>query len=211
MGFSDSSLRALLLRAKTEKRPAFDGPGALSLSDDALLLVFRCNRCHKGCFADKLASYISLCVKLADVSAFVGQGCFNDQRVARKHWFAEAGLVDTHEVDDALLDIVVAVEHHDAAGLGHGFKNENARHDRISRKMALEKGFVDGDVFDRDNFFVKLKLDYLVDQKEGIAMGENLLNGVDVKNYAHFFLVLVLSGKFVAVGIFFKLFDEFHI
>ena len=36
-------------------------------------------------------------------------------------------------------------EHHDAAGLGHGFKNQDAWHDGISGKMTLEEGLIDGD------------------------------------------------------------------
>lgn len=44
-----------------------------------------------------------------------------------------------------------AFEHKYARDLGDGFELQYAWHDGMAREMALEIGFVDGDVFDADD------------------------------------------------------------
>ena len=43
-------------------------------------------------------------------------------------------------------------------------------------EMALEERFVDGNVLDGDDTLAGLQLDHAVDQEEGVAMRQQLLN-----------------------------------
>ena len=80
--------------------------------------------------------------------------------------------------------LVVAVGHlgeqQRRAGLGHGFHNQHARHDRVSGEMSHEKLLVDGDVLDGDDALGAHQLNYAIDQKQRVTMRQKFENSANV-------------------------------
>ena len=54
------------------------------------------------------------------------------------------------------------LEGEQAASLGRGFQDQDARHHRLDGEMPLEKGLIDGDILDADETFAGLTLDHTV-------------------------------------------------
>ncbi len=66
--------------------------------------------------------------------------------------------------------------------MGHGFDLKHAGHDRVPREVALEKGLVDGDIFDPGALVVSFEVDDAVDHEEGVAVRKDLHQLVDVED-----------------------------
>ena len=76
----------------------------------------------------------------------------------------------------------------DGAGLGEGFDDEDAGHDRAVGEVALEEPFVGGDVLERDGAAAGFEFDDAVDQQEGEAVGDqgfDLFGGEDGFGVGH--------------------------
>lgn len=86
----------------------------------------------------------------------------------------ELGFVDLGEEDELGLGIGDRMEEKDPAGLGDGLDDEDAGHDLKLREMALEEGFIVGDVLDGDDGPPRLDVQDPVDEKKGIAVGQKL-------------------------------------
>ena len=126
---------------------------------------------------------------LADESAAfhhghaAAQGCheryMEDEGIAGNDFLTELHVVYLHEVCRVAFGLVDNTEYQQAAGLSHGLYEKYAGHDGFLREMALEERFVGGDVLDADDIVVAL-VDYLVDKKEGIAVGQIAADGIVV-------------------------------
>ena len=68
------------------------------------------------------------------------------KRIAGQHRFAEFGFVDTDEIGDLVFSDLTGHQGKQAADLGHGFDDEDSRHDRVPGEMALKKRLVDSDI-----------------------------------------------------------------
>jgi hypothetical protein len=113
----------------------------------------------------------------------VDDGRFHFQLIARNDGSAESGFVYTREIEELFFAVRNLVEDQDAGSLGHGFENQHAGHDGLSRKMALKEIFVYGDVFDCDNALLAFHFLDGVDEEERISVRENFLDPVDVENH----------------------------
>ena len=61
--------------------------------------------------------------------------------------------------------------------------------------MSFEELFVGGHILHADDTVIDLEVGDLVDQKERIAVREDLLDGVDIEDHALFPLVLILPDE----------------
>lgn len=106
----------------------------------------------------------------------------DDDLVAWSDGAAEFHFVGAHEVAD-LVVIGGQAEHEKAGGLGHGLKLEDAWHDRAARKVALEIGFVDGDVLNRDQLVLIHDLGYPVQHDKGVTVWDKIKYLADVDGF----------------------------
>ena len=102
-----------------------------------------------------------------------------NQRVAGNHLLAELDIVDFHEICGVALGVGHGAEDKHAACLCHGLDVEHAGHNGLLGEVSLEVGLVGGDVFDTDDVLLTHVYD-LVDQQEGVAVGEQLADAVVV-------------------------------
>src|SRR6185436_17854590 len=99
--------------------------------------------------------------------------------------FPEAGAVDAHEVDQFAFGGVAERGHnHHGGGLGHGLDNQDARHHRLSREVALEERLIGGDILDADRGFGRDDILEPVDHQHGIAMRDHFHDPVDIDREA---------------------------
>ncbi|OPZ95751.1 MAG: hypothetical protein BWY71_02134 [Planctomycetes bacterium ADurb.Bin412] len=66
--------------------------------------------------------------------------------------------------------------------LGQGLHNQDPGHNRRSGKMALEKMFVHGHIFDPDRPAASINLDDPVHQQKRIPVRQDFLNLADIQN-----------------------------
>src|SRR5439155_21859147 len=74
----------------------------------------------------------------------------NHELISGAHRFAPLHILSGHKVSD-LAPILRLLEHKNYSHLRDRFHLKHTRHDRVTRKMALEERFVDGDVFHSDD------------------------------------------------------------
>ena len=104
------------------------------------------------------------------------------QLVARNDRLAEARFINAHEKDDLAFDVEIFRIGRESGGrLRHRLDNEDARHDRLLWKVALEKLVAIAHAFDADRAFTSFDVDQLVDQQERVAMRQKLHDFVDVQ------------------------------
>lgn len=130
-------------------------------------------RCH-------LAVEQATAFRLADAAAEGNDFGFDEEGVAWSDGLAPFHFVGRHEVADFALVLRDAKDEH-AGGLGHGFELEDTGHDRVTGEVTLEEVFIEGEVLDRGAGLVG-EVDDAVDEKEGVAMGEDLEDVGDVKH-----------------------------
>ncbi len=97
------------------------------------------------------------------------------KRVARFDLAFEAHIVDPCEKGDAPFVLIHRAKR-DTACLRQGFDDQDPGHDRVLRKMTLEKMLVDGDILDAHSALADFELDDSIDQQERKAMRKNFLN-----------------------------------
>ena len=64
-------------------------------------------------------------------------------------------------------------KHTDSPSLGHSFNDQDTRHDRKSGKVALKKGFINGDIFYAHDVLSGIEFKDPVNQNKRITMGKN--------------------------------------
>src|SRR5574341_108391 len=104
--------------------------------------------------------------------------------VARDHGLAELGAVDPHQVGDLVGRL--RADRHDGEqrpGLRQGLEDEDARHHGVAREVTREEGLVHRDALPGDQPPVGIELDDPVDEEEGRAVGEELLDPLDVQDH----------------------------
>jgi hypothetical protein len=90
--------------------------------------------------------------------------------IAGNDGFSELHLVDPHKERQFILEFRFGQKEH-AGGLGHGFDNEDARHDGTSGKMALEKRLVGGNGLEPGDFLFGLGDRGRVDHQDRVTVG----------------------------------------
>ena len=84
---------------------------------------------------------------------------FNSQLIARQYRALKLDLIKTGKHKNALVVHTAAARmREDRTHLSHGFTNQNTRHDRVIREMALKKRFVERYILDADDPFVTFDL-----------------------------------------------------
>lgn len=108
-----------------------------------------------------------------------------NQLVAREHGFTEFHMVHGQQ-DRDFPGVFQLLGQQDAGKLGHGLNNEDSRHDGLGRKVPLEKGLVDRDVFDADGPAIGIHFNDTVYEQEGVSVGQYSpeLNGVHLGDSA---------------------------
>ena len=91
------------------------------------------------------------------------QVALNDHRVARQYHLAPAKVLNPKEVSPVVFRIGNGIQYQDSTDLCHSFDLQHARHDRIARKVALEKIFVSRDILYARHAFI-IEINDLVDQ-----------------------------------------------
>lgn len=113
------------------------------------------------------------------------EGGFDAHGIAGQDHFAEASAFDACE--DRIVGLCAAgripcgcAEAHETASLCDGFNVQNAGHDWLLGEVPLEKGFVDGYVFDGNEMrsVLRIILD-LIDEEEGVAVGKESEDTID--------------------------------
>ena len=117
---------------------------------------------------------------MADTAFDLNSFPLQEDRVPGDYGLAKLDLVRTHKISDLAL-IFGFAQQHDAGKLRHCLKLQYAGHNGMPGEVSLEKRLVDGHGFDPCALVVSLKLDNAIQQKEGVAMGENLHHLVDVQ------------------------------
>ena len=111
-------------------------------------------------------------VDLAHAADDLLDDSLGDHLVAGEDRRAETNMVHTGEQRDEASVFFRILERY-AADLRHGFTDESARHDGMSREMSLEKWFIHGDGFHADRIVHRDQLSDLVDQEHRIAMRQD--------------------------------------
>ena len=100
--------------------------------------------------------------------------------IARTYLLLEAGVLDAAEQRD-LSFIRRHAEERDGAGLREGLDDEDARHHRILREVALEEGLVHRDALPCIGELARLVIHHLIDQEERITVRDDLLDLIDAE------------------------------
>src|ERR1043165_9745198 len=109
----------------------------------AFLYSVRDHRAIFGIGAKNVAR-VTFARKPPNGSAFAQRLDRHSQHIARPHRPAKARLIYRQEIDNAIGAFQSERMHHKrAGGLRHCLNDENARHDRIVRKMASKVWFVE--------------------------------------------------------------------
>ena len=102
------------------------------------------------------------------------------QLIAGNDVLAELGAVDAAQLHAETVAAVgrrpSRVEQQQRRRLRQRLDHEDRRHQRLVRKVSLEKIFVDGDVLERDQPLPRLVLGDGVDEERGKAVGEAFEN-----------------------------------
>ena len=97
--------------------------------------------------------------------------------VAWYHRALEAGVVDTGKIIEfTWLQFTYAFKRQNTGGLRHRFQDQNARKNRFTREMPLEKRFINRNVLHCTQVFVLFKFQHAVYQQKRIAVRQQLLN-----------------------------------
>ena len=104
--------------------------------------------------------------------------------VTRTYLLLEAGVFDAAEKGNLPL-ILRHTEERDRAGLCEGLDDEDTRHHRILREVALEEGLVHRHALPCIGELSRLIIHHLIDQKERIAVRDDLLNLIDTERLRH--------------------------
>src|SRR5205085_962872 len=95
----------------------------------------------------------------------------------------ELHLLDSGEEADALA--VIRQRHRaDGRGLGAALDEDDARHDRIAREVALEVPLLAGEGVLGDAAHARLQFDDAVDEEEWLAMRDEGLDALPVEDLA---------------------------
>jgi hypothetical protein len=103
------------------------------------------------------------------------------EAVAGENRPAEAGVINTHEIDQLTLRFVPKrMDDQHRRGLRHGLDDQHSRHDRPARKMSLKILLVDRDVLDAGGPHIRHRIDDLVDHQERVAVRDHFHDPLDV-------------------------------
>jgi hypothetical protein len=135
---------------------------------------------EQGGFRGKLSVYRRTCVHLATLPSNSQNLDFTPKLVTRNYWATKPDFVSTCEIHEVASSHLFFSQEKDGSNLSHRLKDQYPRHDRIAREMALEKRFVDRYVLDPNNTLSWFHLFDTIDEKERIAVRENLENATNI-------------------------------
>ena len=138
---------------------------------------------HERGFGCEFAAHTSASLKFAKCSAPGENVYFDAQLIARNDRSAKARVINGDEIEKLFFAVFYFLQQKQAAGLGHGFDDEDAGHDGFAGKMSLKEMFVDSDVLDSDDVLPAFHFFDGVDEKKRVAVREDGLDGVDVENH----------------------------
>ena len=121
---------------------------------------------------------------LAELQLHAHIGAFQVQAVAGNHLTAELHAVQAGEKKEFVREVAHARRGQQTAGLGQGLQDQYARHDRHAGKMALEKGFVDADVFISLDMRARHAFHHPVHQEKRVTVGQNAQNALNIHSLA---------------------------
>ena len=121
---------------------------------------------------------------------------FHYKYVSRKDGGAETDFIHTGEQGDE-SPVFFRILESDSADLGHGFTDEGARHDGMSREMALEERFIHGHAFDAYRIFQRNHVNDFIDQQHGVSMRQDFHDffNIEFHSISSLFQSLELFGK----------------
>ena len=124
--------------------------------------------------------YVAFAMHFAHAADDFLNHCLGHQLVPWKNRRTETNVVHTGEHRNESSVFFRILQCH-AADLGHGFTNQRAWHDRMSREMALEKWFIHGDAFHTNGIVHRYQFGDLVYQQHGVSVRQNFHNFFNVK------------------------------
>mmetsp|Transcript_2071 Transcript_2071/g.6817 ORF Transcript_2071/g.6817 Transcript_2071/m.6817 type:complete len:260 (+) Transcript_2071:29-808(+) len=107
---------------------------------------------------------------------------FHDERVAGHNRSAPLDVVDACKEEVALAVGDGLLERHYAADLRHRLHLQHAGHDGAAREVAIEVLLVGRHLLHTDRALACLELDNLVDEEERVAVRQDLLDAVHLKD-----------------------------
>src|SRR5207248_2511307 len=131
------------------------------------------DRSHELRFRHELFAHGRLGRELEHASHDVELDRLEHELVAREHRTLEAGVVDAREEEQRALVVTFSPHHvgEDCRYLRHRFDDQHAREHRVTRKVALEEGLVEGHVLDRlDALAGDVALQHAIDHEKRISM-----------------------------------------
>mmetsp|Transcript_39379 Transcript_39379/g.85698 ORF Transcript_39379/g.85698 Transcript_39379/m.85698 type:complete len:259 (-) Transcript_39379:29-805(-) len=150
---------------------------------DCLLLVLGQHQ-HELRLARQCAIHVRLALHLGDAEAGVhlDELHLHLQLVTRNHSLLEAARIDSSE-EENLIRTSLAVaggQQHEATELGHGLNLKHTGHQGPAGEVTREEVVIDSDTFVSLGRLSGVKLCDTIHQKEGVAMGQNGHDLVDV-------------------------------
>lgn len=103
---------------------------------------------------------------------------FDAELIAGDDGPAEFGVFNGSEKHELAARVRGQFRDQYARDLGHGFNDENTRHDGETREVTEEMRLIDGDVFDADDGIFR-HVDDAVDHQHGVAMREDFRDLLD--------------------------------
>ncbi len=152
---------------------------------------------HNHGFDGDLPVHFGNGVEFADAAPAGQQLDFKDELVAGDDLAFETGFVYAGEEEEfVFLAPAFAQNRQRAARLRHRFDDEYAGHNGQVGEMALELGFVYGDVFDGGQGFHRLEGGDAVELEKRVAVGDEFLDvfGFDGELNVHVFVFLGKIG-----------------
>src|SRR5690606_9816221 len=134
----------------------------------AFLLLFRNNEIRRR---HQLAINVCFAAELENIAFHRQQSSLQDQLISRQNTALETCIINaTKHIHGAIFGLAPLIDKaEDACRLCHRLNDQHTWHDRLLREMAVEEGFVYGNILQRDNFFAGTA-DDPVYQQEGITV-----------------------------------------
>ena len=96
---------------------------------------------------------------------------------------AKTGIVHGDDVHEFVFAVLNIEKQEQTTHLGHGFDDQNARHDWLAGEMALKKVFVDRDVFNSDDALLSFHFFDSIHEEKWVAVREDFLDPDAVEDH----------------------------
>jgi hypothetical protein len=134
-------------------------------------------------FAGDLLIYESLPPDMTKTAFELDDLRFQPQLISWDNDLSEPGVLDFAQDHQLLFGFRKSMIEKNAARLGHGFHNQDPRHDLDPGEVSFKKGFIGRDVLNGHDGLARLEFQDTVHHKERIAMGKKFK---DIFDFDHF-------------------------